>query len=313
MVLTTLVILFGLALNARAAEKVRYGTGVRLFPAYYLPPLAAEEKGFWKENGLEAEWVPFKSSADMITGIVSGGLNIGVTTAASFMTAAARGIPIIIVSDLAPDEWVIWVRADSRYKEPKELKGAKLGMARLGGTILAYAHILAKATGLENQIKFLGTGDMVTTVALLKVGVIDLYLQPFSGAVNLKLSGEVREIGNMSDYFPKPWAGHMVLAQKEFARRNPDTVKRVVKAVLQGNDYGRKNQAWAMDKMKSIQGFTEEAARLVFEREVSTLSKDGKIPKKAIENVRNFMLEYNIVDKAKTPAVEDLFTAEFTG
>jgi len=46
-----------------AADKLRFATTVKTHPILVMPVLAAEEKGFWKQNGLEAEWVPFEGDA----------------------------------------------------------------------------------------------------------------------------------------------------------------------------------------------------------------------------------------------------------
>ena len=41
------------------------------------------------------------------------------------------------------------------------------------------------------------------------------------------------------------------------------------------------------------------------------LSVDPKISRKAVENVRNFLIEYKLVDEKKTPPVNELFTNRF--
>jgi ABC-type nitrate/sulfonate/bicarbonate transport system substrate-binding protein len=39
--------------QALALEKVRFGTTVKGLPTYDLPPIVAEQQGYWKKNGLE--------------------------------------------------------------------------------------------------------------------------------------------------------------------------------------------------------------------------------------------------------------------
>lgn len=58
--------------SASAAGKIKFATSIKLAPTFYLPVLAAEEKGFWKENGPEAELVKFKGGAKLYQGIVAG-------------------------------------------------------------------------------------------------------------------------------------------------------------------------------------------------------------------------------------------------
>src|SRR3972149_1761189 len=111
-------------------EKLKFATAVKTATAYYLPILAAEEKGFWKENGLDVEWIPVGTSMGMYHAITAGALNIGVDVGAALIPAMARGMPAIIVANVQNYlATVLWVRADSPIKEPKELrKGAKVGV-----------------------------------------------------------------------------------------------------------------------------------------------------------------------------------------
>lgn len=304
--------IFMVAVNLNAAEKMKVGTGVKLSSAYYLPMLAADQGGTWKQNGLDGEWVPFRGSSDMLRAVAGGTLNVAITTAASGMQSASRGVPLIIVSNLYPrDEFFFWVRPESRFKEPKDLKGAKIGTARFGGTVHAYDLAVAKSLGLEKDIRIVSTGGISEGLAMMKTGVVDVENQPLDIMIELKLKGEVREFLKVHDYLPKEWVDHVVLAQTDFSKKEPETVKRVVKAILQGVDYIRKEPAWAMAKMREMSGFSVEASRIIYERHLGLFTRDGKIETKALENVKNFLIEYNIVAKDKALPVDKLYTAEF--
>ena len=57
-----LVVPLLLSINSRgmAAYKLRLGTALKVGVYYNLVVMAGEEKGFWKQNGLEVEWIPFR-------------------------------------------------------------------------------------------------------------------------------------------------------------------------------------------------------------------------------------------------------------
>jgi len=103
----------------------------------------------------------------------------------------------------------------------------------------------------------------------------------------------------------------VITARKDFSKKSPDLVKRAVKSVLQATDFITKNPRWAIEKMKSkdLVGYPEEAAKLVYNS--ITWSKDGRITRTALENVRNFLIEYGIITKEKAPSLEEFFTDEF--
>src|SRR3990172_4897564 len=58
-----------------AGEKIKFATAVKLFPVFYLPVLAAEERGYWKEEDLEVEWVPFAGGHPMNQAIAAGAID----------------------------------------------------------------------------------------------------------------------------------------------------------------------------------------------------------------------------------------------
>ncbi len=294
-----------------AAEKLRVGTTVKVYSGYYLPIFAAQEKGFFKEEGLEGEWVPFGGSPAMYQAVAAGELDFGLAPVASVILARSRGVPVIAVAELIPsDPFLIWVKSDSRFKEPKELDGTKMGVPRLGSTSHAFGQAMAKALGFKKGLKFVGAGGLVEEMAALKAGSIDVIIEPLAITIKMKASGDLREIGSMTQFLPKEWLEHVIFAKKDFAEKRPEVVRKAVRALLKGVDFIQKNPDWAIDKTVAEGGFSREAAKLLYEG--IKYSNDGKIGRSAMENVRSFMIEFGLTPKEKTPPVEELFTREFT-
>ena len=63
------------------------------------------------------------------------------------------------------------------------------------------------------------------------------------------------------------------------------------------------------NKMMELSGYSEEAAKLV--NKDFAFSRDGKVSRKGLENLRNFFIEYGLIPKEKAPAIEKLYTDEF--
>src|SRR3990172_11958375 len=80
--------------HSLAIEKIQLGSAIKLTPAYYLPVVTGQEKGFFKENGLEVEWVPFQSAPDMHRALAGAAMNMGLDTGTGKIQAASRGIPV---------------------------------------------------------------------------------------------------------------------------------------------------------------------------------------------------------------------------
>lgn len=292
-----------------SGQKLRFASAIKENPAYYLTVLAAEEKGFWKENGLEVTWVPFIAATPMHRAAAAKEVLIGLDTAIGITQVASRGVPVAIVSDLDRAEgFILWVMAKSPVREPKELKG-RIGVIALGAAGHAYAQVAAKSLGIEKQVRFVGAGGVPSMVAALKAGSLDATVTSFFNLMDLKFKGEVRDLFSMDDYLPKPWTGRIVWAHKEFQKSSPDTVRRTVKAILQATRFWKGDSSWAVAKIMAQGAMAEGPARAIYE--IMRPSEDGKIDKKALENVIGLLIEYGLVAKEKALAIEELYTGEF--
>src|SRR5262249_7046286 len=118
---------------------------------YYI----ADDKGLFRQEGIEVTIVPFKSAAQMIAPLGTGELDVGGgTVSAGFYNAVGRGIGIKIVADQASMKpgygySSLMVRKDlldsGTYKTFADLKGRKVAIAAPGtGTASALNEVLKK-------------------------------------------------------------------------------------------------------------------------------------------------------------------------
>lgn len=297
---------------SQGAEKIKFGTPLKVNPQYALPVLAGEEMGFWKKEGLEVEWVPFQGGGPLFRAMAAGAVQMAHDAALSTIQAISRGVPLIIVADLGGiEDMFVWVRPDSPIKEPKDLKDTRIGITRLGGLAEVYGKVVAKALGLEKNIKFVATGGVRELSAAIKSGVVNAGLSTLFSQAPLKFAGELREVLAARDYLPRSWPHLVVFSRQEFFRSRPQEVKGVVKGLLAGAAFVHKDQAWAIEKMRSFSGYSETAARGLFP--YLRYNEQGKVTPDSLENARNVLIEYGLILKDKAPAIESLFTKEVTG
>lgn len=294
-----------------AADKLRFAISVKFNPSYSLPFFAAEEKGFWKQNEIDARLIFFDSGSAMFRGMAAQAVDMGLGGGLSDLQAMARGVPVIIVADLKSlQEFSVWVRADSPIKGPRDLKGAKIGISSFGGLVHAYGRALAKALGMEKEIRFMASGGSTQEIAALRAGVTDGTIFSFFGMAALKFKGEVREAVIITEYLPREWIDVTISARRDFRDQSPGAIRRGLKAVFQGADFVLKNPEWTVAKLKAEYGYEEKDARAVH-RDVLRYGKDGVINPRALENMMNFLVEYGIVPREKAPPVKELYTDEF--
>ncbi len=317
-VLTVVCLLFimGVALAVTggplslAAEKVRFGTPHKLEPHHNLALLAADEKGFFKEEGVELDWIPFKGGRRMQRAVIAGRVDMASTLTIFFINGVSKGLPGLLVADLQMfNPFFISVPTNSPIKEARELTGVKIGISRIGSLSQLYVQAIAKKLGLEGQFKFIGVGGYLSMVAALKTGSIGAMATDFFVTMPLKLRGEVRSVVELTDYLPDDWAGLALYAHRDFAKNNGQAVRNFVKSYFRGTEFIMKNRRWTIDKMKSFVGYSEAVAQATYP--VLRWGKGDKINIKGIKNVIRFMLDSGFITKDKVPSMDKLVTTKF--
>ena len=310
MLALAVLFVFGPISTVFSAEKVRFATPVKVMPLFYLPVTAAEEKGFWKEQGLEVEWVPFEAGAAMHRAVAGGHTDMGMDGAALQVLGAAACVPVIMLADFqVRQNFYIWVRSDSRIREPKDLKGAKVGVTRMGSLTHAYGQVAAKALAIED-VRYIAAGGIPELTAGLRSGALDAIVLTIFEMTPRKLAGEARDVVHVERYLPSEWMDLVAFGRREFIEKNPEVTKRVVQGLLKGGDFVMKNNEWAVEKMKAISGYSPQVADSIYRTGVR-FNRDGKIDKRSVENVRNFLVEYGLIAKEKAPPAERLYTGRF--
>lgn len=302
--------LAGLVSSALALEKLPFGAAFKGSPRYDLLSWVAENKGFWKGQGLEVEWVPFVGGGRLYRAVAAGRINMGVSAAASFFNAAAKGVPVILVGDLTePEFFSFWVRADGPIKGPKDLRGTKIGTARRGSAPHVLGLYVAKKLGMEKEMKIVAVGGFRERIAALKTGVIDGFIQTTQPVVNFLARGELRSVLDTKDYLPKDWIGFPLFARRQFAQEQPATVTKVTRALLAAGRFMMDNPDWTRKKMQEMMGYSPEGA-VIAQREFN-ISPTGLVDRKAVEATVNFFLENKVISKEKLPPLDELYTNRF--
>lgn len=309
-----IVLLFGqLVLWSPSGQaQVRFASGFKFNPHYVLPVTAALEKGFWKDQGVEVKWLPFRSTTTMNRAVAAGELDMGSVGLNSLIKSVAAGIGEVAVADPAiSTDFYFWVRSDARLKAPQDLRGAKVGVTRFGSESHAYAVAVLKALGVEKDVKVLSMGGGRAQIAALKTGAIDVANLSFFTMAALKARGEVRSLVRANDYLPKDYQHlHLIYSLTGFLKNNPAAVKKIVKGFLQGAEFVMKDRGWTVSQLKSGFRYPQAAAQLAYP--LLRYDTKGKLNKMRAESAIKFLVENNFLDRDKVPPIGKLFADGFT-
>ena len=142
--------------TAFAVDKVKVGTGGSASDA---PFYIAQDKGFFKDEGLEVDLIVLDSGAKVIAPLGTGELDVGSgALSVGFWNAMLRGVRFRIVADRGHTEkgylyQTVFMRKDlmdsGQVKTLKDIKGKRMGFAAQGVTSLSLMNEMAKLAGIS--------------------------------------------------------------------------------------------------------------------------------------------------------------------
>ncbi len=280
---------------------------------YYLPLTVAEQKGFFKDEGLEVEIVDFAGGARALQAVVGGSADVVSGAFEHNINMQAKGQPMraFVLQGRAP-QIVLAVsnKTMPNYKAVADLKGKKIGVTAPGSSTNIMANFVLAKNGLKPaDVSFVGVGASQGAVAALRSGQIDAIsnLDPVMTILarnnDIKIVSDTRDVAEADKVFGGPMPAATLYAPVAFIDKNPNTVQALTNAIVRANKWIQ--QAGPSDIVKAVPEAYLLGDRAVyidaFLKAKPALSPDGMIPEagpatalRALQSVDPAMLNAKI-------------------
>ncbi len=265
----------GLAWSVESPQKIRIGFPSLAFS--YLPFYVAQEKGFLKKVGLEAEYIQMQTSIQS-QAVINGNINF-FPSVSTGLSAAVSGLPLVVVLNLYNGTPWILVTSKEIYR-PQDLIGKKLAIS--GIRTSPYYFLLAGLKKMELQEKdvaFISTGGTATSFATLTSGQVAgaVLTPPFDDkAVSLGFK-KFLFLGDLVDI---PYVG-LVTSQAE-VKGHRDRIQKTITVLFEAVSWLRANRAESAKMIADKFKVTPSEAERTYETLTSMLTKDGRLNPKVV-------------------------------
>jgi len=200
-----------------------------------LPYVVAEEKGFFKAEGLNALVVIMQNQV-VVNGVLSRHVDYG-GTFSNFVGAAMSGAPVKIVMSVmdGADHFLV---TSPNIKRVEDLRGKTFGISSFGGTPHSEAIAILRKYGLnpEKDVTFLQVGGSSARYMALESGSIQaaMIVPPFN---HLAKKRGFNELLGFNDIMSLPVGGLAVHTQK--MKEKPDEIVKMIRALIKSLEYIR--------------------------------------------------------------------------
>lgn len=268
------------------AEKVKIGH-LQVVPS--LPTYVAMEKGYFAEEGLEVELIPFQSGTDIIDALVAGRIDANCMSAITGHWFAAQGAPdkfkifLVYAADSNVDNTMtLVVKKDSPMQGIKDLAGKKVGTFP-GATSVALARAVFRTQLDPEQVVFQEIPP-ANMVGALQAGQIDAFFSPepfgmmavYQGIGRYLIKSPCTLLG-----LKKGIVGGAFSFSAKFLQERPEVAKKVKAAIEKGVDFIKTNEQEARSFLPKYTPLVPPvAARIPFEKWIKIKDLDKKAPQR---------------------------------
>ncbi|MET4216873.1 NitT/TauT family transport system substrate-binding protein [Bradyrhizobium sp. LB14.3] len=299
------------AARAEDALKARIGV-LRLSSS--APVFIAQDKGYFREAGLDVELKFFDAAQPIAVATTSGDIDFGVTAfTAGLYNLAGKGVVKVIGGmsrEKAGYPLIGYFASNNAYaaglKTPKDLAGKRVAMTQVGSSFHYSLGLLADKYGFKlAEVKIVPLQSLSNAAAALKGETVDAALLPISTARKLMDEGGAKFLGWVGD--ETPWQLGAVFASPK-TLTNKVLVTKLLGALAKADrEYHDVILAVMKDGVAPINEQTKPLLEIIakytnlpVEQVVGNcayIDPDGKLDVKNVDNQIKWLQEQGFADK----------------
>jgi len=282
--------------------------GVGLSSKTYAPYAAlglAQERGFFRDVGIDVELVPFLGGGYNQQGFAEGRVDIAHVNPANVVLAQDAGISEIGFGTLTlrPDGYHVLVRTEAAIRHFDELDGGRMGATASGSSTAIFPIWAASRSRIAMTIVHLPADRLVDGLLSGAVDAITVWA-PLS--YRLIASGRARSIMDLGAALD-PCVPACWVARRETARDDPRLLRGFLDATGRGIRALQADRAAALRRIAAFTG--EEDERVLaetFDRTIMNLRPDGFVSREALTGVLRAAVAGGII--RAMPDLDAVFT-----
>ncbi len=217
----------------------------------------AKEAGLFEGAGLDVDVRLIEGGQTTMAALVAGQTDFAHLGGSEVLSAAVGGAELAVVATLVP-LWAFVLMAPPDIKTPAELKGKKLGIATVGGSVDIAARVALPKVGLvpDKDVTFIPTGSTANLTAALIAGSVQAGMVQPPDTVTLEARG-FRVLVDLAK-LDAPTSTNVAVARRQLLSGRRDVAQRYVDALVRATVRAKSDRAFAIGVLRKYLKLDDE-------------------------------------------------------
>ncbi|MBM4264152.1 MAG: hypothetical protein FJ145_22355 [Deltaproteobacteria bacterium] len=216
----------------RAAQEVTLGYAN--ISARVSPLWIAREKGFFTKHGVPLQAVFLPHASALFATLAAGQVQVANSGGSTALGAVAGGLDLKVIGTFT-SRIPFDIVARPTIKEAKDLRGKRLGIQGIGGTIWMAGLLGLEYLGLDpglDQVQVVAAGEQTLLTQALEKNTVDAIV--VDSAFSNMLKGRGYSVLVELSKTNIPFVSNGIITRGSYLQQQPDAVRNIVKGWMEG-------------------------------------------------------------------------------
>jgi NitT/TauT family transport system substrate-binding protein len=253
----------------------RIVVGVSTVNVAFLPIYVTQDKGFFKDQGLDVLVVMFNAGATNLQALIGGDVQIMAGAVPETVLARASGMDIKnfwAISNLMPFQ----IYGATSFKSLKEAKGKKFAISRFGSLSEFLTRSSLRQYGVDaKEVTMLQIGATPARFTALAGGIVDATVLWFPVTERAKASG-LTKLYDLKELYPD-WTNVGFIARESWLAKEKEQAIKFLRAYQRGVRHTRENRDDGIKALRKYVQLDAAEAAAGYDEYRDSFPPDGRI------------------------------------
>ena len=275
--------MFVFALLYPAVSQAKIIVGLSSVNIAFLPVYVTQEKGFFKDEGLDVLFVMFNAGTTNLQAMIGGDVQIMGSAFVETIAGRAAGADVRNfwgICNLMPFQ----LYSNPNFKSMKEAKGKRFAISRFGSLTDFLTRATLQHFGVDpKEVTILQIGSTPARFAALSAGAVDASIVWFPVTEIAKAQGYTK-LYDLKGIFPE-WPYETFAAREPWLTKEKDQVVKFLRAYQKGVKHTLANKEDALKAIRTYVKMDPAYAPAGYDEYRDSFPVNGRIAEKAVPAV----------------------------